>query len=299
MQALILKLQTRRQYTWTPIIHRISRTARTSYPFSTIQRGIDVATYQDIVIVKPGTYNENIAFGEQNFTLTSIDPNDPCIVASTVIDSNGANGAVVTFNNNCSVLTGFTITNGDNFGFGFGGGIFCNGQCEDASPTISHCIITRNSAVVAGGGIYCYNNSPTIYNCIITGNLTDGGQGGGIVCQNDYAWYYPIISQCLVAGNTSSSGGGIYLGGGTPTVSHCDISSNYSESGGGIFCGSDVNLLVSHSILWADTAVNYGPEIFVMISGNSSVVTIEYSDVQGGLAGISYPPGHTAALGRK
>lgn len=261
-----------------------------SYPFSTIERGIYAATYQDAVIVKPGTYNENIALSDEGITLTSTDPNDANIVASTVIDG-GGNGGVVTFNNDCSVLTGFTITNGYSEA-GFGGGIFCNGQCEEAAPTISHCIITRNSAAAAGGGIYCYNSSPTIYNCFITGNW-GSSSGGGIGCQNDLVWFYPTIDHCLVVGNMAISAGGIYFQGGTPTISHCDISSNMAldGSGGGIFC-NDVNLIVEHSILWADWAADYGPEIFIIISENPSVVTIEYSDVQGGLAGISYPQGN-------
>jgi len=261
-----------------------------SYPFSEIERGIYATTYADTVIVKPGTYYENIDLtGDWGITLTSTDPNDPNIVASTVIDGN-TNGAVVTFNNDCSVLTGFTITNGYTE-VGFGGGIFCNGQCEEAAPTISHCIITRNSAAVAGGGIYCYNNSPTISHCTITGNWAPSS-GGGICCQNEETWFSPTISHCLIAGNSSYSGGGIFIGGGRPTISHCDISTNSAASGGGIFC-ADVNATVYHTILWADTALNYGPEIFIMISGNPSVVTIEYSDVQGGLTtGISYPSGH-------
>jgi hypothetical protein len=260
-----------------------------SHPFSTIERGIWAATGTDTVIVKPGTYNENISLDETNITLTGTDPNDPNIVASTIINSSG-NGAVVTFTYNCSVLTGFTITNGDNE-VGFGGGIFCNGQCEETAPIISHCVITRNFAAVAGGGIYCYDSSPTISHCIIIGNWAYS-DGGGIHCENENVWYYPTISHCLIVGNMANSGGGIYLGGGTTTIRHCDISSNLAMNGGGIFCAAQVTADVNHSILWADWASDYGSEIFIMISGNPSVVTVGHSDVQGGLAGVSYPPGH-------
>jgi hypothetical protein len=162
------------------------------------------------------------------------------------------------------------------------------------APTISHCIITRNYAAFfnggGGGGIYCLDNGPTISHCTIAGNWAY--IGGGIDCNNEGAWYNtPTISHCLIVGNSANSGGGIYLGGGTPSISHCDISSNMAGSGGGIFC-DDTNLMVNHSILWADTAFDSGPEIFVIISGNPNV-TIKYSDVQGGLAGMSYPPAHT------
>jgi len=256
-----------------------------SYPFSTIERGIYVTTYTDTVIVKPGIYNENINLtGDWGITLTSTDPNDPNIVASTVIDG-GGNGAVVTFNNDCSVLTGFTITNG--YTDGSGGGIYCNGQCEDTAPTISHCLITRNSAGV-GGGISCYNSSPMISHCTIADNWAYNWCGGGIYCYNEQVWYTPTISHCLIIGNSAEGGGGICSIGGNTTVSHCDISSNNAGGGGGILCAAG-NMMVHHTILWADTAP-YGQEIAIVSLENSPppppVLTIEYSDVQGGLMGV-------------
>jgi len=255
-----------------------------SYPFSTIERGIYATTYADTVIVKPGTYSENLNFtGDWGITLTSTDPNDPDIVASTIIDG-GGNGAVVTFEYDSSVLTGFTITNG--YTDGYGGGICCNSQGESMPPTISHCIITGNMARLGGGGISCYDNGPTISHCIIAGNFAS--IGGGIDCNNEWVGYSPTISHCLIAGNSANSGGGIYSTGGSPAISHCDISSNNTNAedgyGGGIVC-ADSNMMVHHTILWADTAL-YGPEIVIMSSANPSTLTIRYSDVQGGLTGV-------------
>jgi len=250
-----------------------------SYPFSTIERGIYPTTYGDTVIVKPGVYNENLNFfGDWGITLTSTDPNNSDIVASTIIDG-GGNGAVVTFEYDSSVLAGFTITNG--YTDGYGGGICCNSQGEGMPPTISHCIITRNSATY-GGGISCYDNSPTISHCTIADNWAY--IGGGIDCNNGWVGYSPTISHCLIVGNSANIGGGIYSTGGSPTISHCDISSNNAEGGGGILC-EDCNMMVHHTILWADTAP-YGPEIVIMSSTNPSILTIRYSDVQGGLMGV-------------
>ncbi|MCX5638893.1 MAG: C10 family peptidase, partial [Planctomycetota bacterium] len=237
-------------------------------------------TVAGTVIVKPGIYNENINLGSDwgiwGITLTSTDPNDSNIVASTVING-GGNGAVVTFNNDWSVLTGFTITNG--YTDGYGGGICCNWQCEGMSPTISHCLITGNSAG-EGGGIYCYDSSPTISHCIIAGNWAYVG-GGGIDCNNEWVGFSPTISHCLIVGNSAWYGGGIFSTGGSPTIGHCDISSNNTGGGGGILCAGG-NMIVHHTILWADTAP-YGPEIAIV---SPSVLTIGYSDVQGGLTGV-------------
>jgi len=254
-----------------------------SYPFSTIERGIYPTTYGDTVIVRPGTYSENLNFfGDWGITVTSTDPNNLDVVASTVINGGGS-GPVVTFTYDSSVLTGFTITNG--YTDGYGGGICCNAQGEGMPPTISHCIITRNSATY-GGGISCYDSSPTINHCTIADNWAY--IGGGIDCNNGWVGYSPTISHCLIVGNSANIGGGIYSTGGSPTISHCDISSNNASAeegfGGGIVC-ADSNMIAHHTILWADTAP-YGPEILIMSSVNPSTLSIRYSDVQGGLAGV-------------
>jgi hypothetical protein len=258
------------------------------YPFSTVERGIYATTWTDTVVVKPGTYNENISLtGDWGITLTSIDPNDPNIVASTIINGVG-NGAAVTFEYDTSVLTGFTITDGNSTVEPnvYGGGIYCYGQGEEIAPTISHCIIIRNSASSCGGGIYCCNSSPTISYCLIAGNLADWG--GGIYCENEDEWFSPTINHCLIVGNSAYVAGGICLIGGSPVISHCDITSNNTDAeeggGGGVLCG-DSNVVVHHTILWADTAP-YGPELLIYSYFNPSSLTIRYSDVQGGLAGV-------------
>jgi parallel beta-helix repeat protein len=64
----------------------------------------------------------------------------------------------------------------------------------------------RNGAAYSGAGIHCYNSSPTITHNIITKNTAD--YGSGIYC------YFgtPLIANNIIAGNTGASGGGgIYL----------------------------------------------------------------------------------------
>jgi len=64
--------------------------------YLTIQRAIDRAIDGDVIIVSPGTYKENIDFKGKNLTVQSSNPDDPDIVASTIIDG-GGKGSVVTF----------------------------------------------------------------------------------------------------------------------------------------------------------------------------------------------------------
>ena len=95
-------------------------------------------------------------------TLTSIDPNDSRIVATTVISGTEA-GPALSFTSgedaNC-VLAGLTIS-------GARAAIYCN----RASPTIRNCRLVGNSG--AGIELYSYTR-PTIRNCIIAGNRGPG-----------------------------------------------------------------------------------------------------------------------------
>jgi len=105
-----------------------------------IQSAISSASVvdKDTIIVKPGTYVENIDFLGKALTVTSNEG-----AGSTIID--GGNqpdpdyGSVVTFSNSegvDSVLERFTLTNGTGTYFEFfpgewgycGGGFFCDGS---------------------------------------------------------------------------------------------------------------------------------------------------------------------------
>ena len=82
--------------------------------FRRIQEGIEAAWDKDVVIVAPGRYREKVNFRGKAITLRSADPDDPEIVASTIIDAEGSASAV-TLNSGegpDSVLSGFTITGG-------------------------------------------------------------------------------------------------------------------------------------------------------------------------------------------
>ncbi|TKJ40602.1 hypothetical protein CEE37_06460 [candidate division LCP-89 bacterium B3_LCP] len=108
------------------------------------------------------------------------------------------------------------------------GGIYC----DNASPTISHCLIYRNTAD-DGGGINCYLASPTISYCTIKGNTA--GNGGGIQCWEAS----PTIEYCLIDDNTAwddwGGGGGIFCRDSSePNVSYCTITENTAPDGGGI-----------------------------------------------------------------
>jgi len=235
----------------------------------TIQQAIDDANDYDIIIVTIGTHtgagNRDIDFGGKPVTLQSIDPNDPDVVASTIIDCNGSipqphRGFNFHSGEDAnSIVNGLTITGG--------GGLWGAIYCYASSPTVKNCIITNNSmydhgsgiycgygsnAIITnciisfntftvvgyGGGIYCYKSSPIITNCIITNNsaVGPGRHGGGICCWGDQeAGGNATVANCIVSGNSADHrGGGLYAYWSSPTFVNCTVIGNKALEGGGI-----------------------------------------------------------------
>ncbi|MHC4676799.1 MAG: right-handed parallel beta-helix repeat-containing protein, partial [Planctomycetota bacterium] len=255
-----------------------------SSQYETIQQAIDDANDYDIIVATIGTYtgtgNKNIDFGGKAITLRSIDPNEPDIVASTIIDCQGS-GRGFYFNSGedtNSIVSGLTITNGgntqdggaihcsgssptitnciirDNITNGHGAGIYCG---YNSNPVINNCFINSNAFVPSGygGGIYCYKSSPTITNCIITNNSAVGPShhGGGICCfGNQDAASNPVVANCIVSGNSAGHrGGGLYAYWSSPTFINCTVVGNQALEGGGVgsFSRDYIPELVGHPTL--------------------------------------------------
>lgn len=215
---------------------------------STIQDGIFSALQDDVVLVAPGTYVENIDFYGKRITLQS--EGGPEV---TAIDGGNTRSTVAFFNGETetTVINGFTIVNGSGTYDDFGGGIIC----FESDPTIKNCIISDNDTYDMGGGIGCYYSFPTISNCTITGN--HAGAAGGINCYQSS----PLITNCIISDNSAGTAGGIQCVQSNPLIAFCTISGNSATggfgAGGGIQC-IDADPTITNCEISGNSAVEGG-----------------------------------------
>jgi len=244
--------------TLTSLSLAISATIYVPDNYATIQNAINASSNGDIVIVRSGTYMENISFVGKAITLKS-----EMGFGSTVIDGGQASSVIQFMNEEGpgSVLDGFTITNGK---ANRGGGIYCY---VFTSPTITNNLIIKNIAQQPieesrGGGIHLNGASPTISNNYISYNNADFGSGicygnnsrgtisgnyisengkstsdrrGGGIMLEEYS--RPYLSDNIFKGNAAGYGGGIYA------TDNCDdrilrcsfIENRAGQRGGGLY----------------------------------------------------------------
>jgi hypothetical protein len=252
---------------------------------NSIQAALDSCAAHDTVMVGPGTYYENIVWpNKQGIELVSEYGSD-----TTIIDGGGYE-SVVTFPTSASVDTGtvikeFTITNGGSIE---GCGIMCD---SDNSPSILFNVITDNSSLWWGGGIFVRSCSPIIQGNIITNNFADY-LGAGICCisASPYITYNLIMnnsayfpgggimidanSSPVLIGDTIISNASGWMGDGiccvlsTVFVDSCTISIN---DGDGLYCAANSNVEIHNCNITGNT--DYG----VYNEDNSSYVDATYN----------------------
>ena len=210
----------------------------TYYPTTGVSRTVSF-TMKSGVAVYGGFAGTETALGQQNpTTYITILSGDIGTVGNNT--DNSYNVVVSSGNTGTTVLDGFTITNGNANGSGqnsMGGGIYNSGT----TITYSNCIITNNTAIGNGGGIYMANaGTITFNNCTISYNTT------------------------TVAYGNSSGGGGCYGSGPTTTFSGCMFAHNSTTfaDGGGIYIYNNGSFQFTNCVFDTCTAVGNGGGLF-------------------------------------
>jgi hypothetical protein len=226
-----------------PVVENLATGAK--YPH--VQQAIDEAEDGDEIVVGGGRwqYLENVEVNIKGLSLRSKNPDDPAVVAATVINGRN-NGPAITLSS-CrydSAVEGLTLTGGTT-------GIYIYDSC----PAITKCNIINNK----GDGIKWWPSRgcmyPLIANCFIAGNEGDG--------LNLERTFYPIIVNCIIAGNLRF---GVY--GPRAVLRNCTIVGN-RWAGVAYYETSIANCIVHD---------NNDPEI-------RGLTTVSYSNVKGGWAG--------------
>ncbi|MHC4520140.1 MAG: PKD domain-containing protein, partial [Planctomycetota bacterium] len=231
-------------------IENVTTGARYDY----IQHAISDADPGSEIVVPEGVHEEEINFAGKAVTVRSTAPDDPVVVAATVLQGDGHIVTCAEGESATSVLDGLTIVGGSR-------GVFLS----EGSPTIKRCTI----ASTRGPGMFLVNNSrPELIACRIVAN-----DGDGIAM-----WFppeirtvrhsQPTLRNCVVAGN-----GGAGIQGSKALVVNCTIAENLRE---GILC---IKPTVTNSIVYFNDSEGAG----VQVGDDRASVT--YSDVQGGWSG--------------
>ncbi len=239
----------------------------------TIQDAVNASSNWDTIVVRPGTYVENVHFLGKIIKLVSeMGPERTVIDGSRPI--NPYCGSVIIFERGetrDSVVEGFCIANGSGYfrcsTLSQGGGIYCY---NDSSPTIRGNIIRGNRAD-SGGGIYSgWDCSPLITDNTIVWNEATVLGGGGIYCGGDSS----IIRNNLIENNSvpDGDGGGLTFYGLDVKVSNNIIRNNSALRGGGVYCSGKTDSIVENNLISNNTAV-YGGGLYCRSNSSSNVTS--------------------------
>ncbi len=169
-----------------------------------IQDAIDAANNGDLILVTNGVYatGGRVIYGnstnrvavDKPVTVQSV--NGPLNTMIQGYSFRSSSIRCVYLTNGASCI-GFTLTNGGTIASGdimreqSGGGIWC----EDASATVSNCVIVHGFAYQNAGGAY----QGTLLNCILANNNADQYAGGALG---------GILNNCVLTNNSAFRGGG-------------------------------------------------------------------------------------------
>ncbi len=142
-----------------------------------------------------------------------------------------------------------------------GGAIHSHADTTPASTTLSlsRCTFSANSASTCGGALYNYGAQATISACTFTVNAAS--QDGGAIYNYRSS---PTTTSCLFVGNTATGTGGAIqnVWNSSPDIHNCTFVGNGASTGGAVAAKGGSNPLISHSILWNNTATQ-APSLYL------------------------------------
>jgi predicted outer membrane repeat protein len=205
-------------------------------------------------------------------------------VENCIFDSNTSQkrgGGICVLGGNPAIRRCTFLANGCNTVTYGGGGFYAS----NAPLTLYACVFSGNTAPT-GGAVSTEACTLTLRDCIFTGNQATyigiNKYGGGAVLASASSTI--TATNSLFQNNTGQHGGAIQVdGASTMAIKHSAFTGNAaSGAGGAVYVGtnlSDGTVTAVNSIFWGDI----GGEL---VRTDGSSLTVTYSDVQGGFAGI-------------
>lgn len=191
--------------------------------FKSIQEAVNKAEDSDTILVKTGTYSENITILDKTLTIMGERSEGKKIIDGSKSPKNvpGIMIRQVKKTNMNVILDGLTIQNFDHSlidgdSSGRGGGILVESNSSKIVLAVKYCVIYNNNGVMGGGGIFI-----------------DG------VVANEAALSVLKVTHCTISSNNAAPKSGVYGGGiknhGDATIEDSTIEKNTAgASGGGI-----------------------------------------------------------------
>lgn len=215
-----------------------------------------------------------------------------------VVSMNGSSTPITS----ATVLDGFTITGGNASYDGshpqtqYGGGLFCNGENGNCSPSLSNLVFSGNAgqfggavATLASSGI----SSPAFTADTFSGNKATS-YGGAVYLAGNSGNNSPSFTNVTFGGNSApsgiggGSGGAILSGASSPTLTNVTFSGNIAVNYGGALYQSGSGSATLKNVILVDNNDYYGTQFYV--DGNAGI-TLDYSLMWNSASGSGACPG--------
>lgn len=268
-----------------------------NYP--TIRAAIDKAGNGDTIVLAPGLYvsfgNQDITMWNKVLTLRSQNPDDPNVVADTVIDCQGdamawsthwAIGVQSTGAPARLMLQGLTIRNGWDVGDG------CAIRSRDADLDVTNCIFRNNRTFDSqGGAVACVNSHARFTRCTFLNNacfkqgvprVAEGGQlypdllHGGVL----YADASQIeFTDCRFEATTGCT---LETWDCQLTLTDCTFRNNQGQDGGAIRCRGDAtpqttSLALTRCLFAGNSSTTDGGALYFYKTATATITACTFS----------------------
>lgn len=184
--------------------------------------------------------------------------NTVALTGRTLRSDSGNRDAVVIYGNNtfrCFTLNtgarleGLSIAHGSNSTYG--GGVYIS------ASTVSNCIVRDCTTATDGAGVDLRADGILVDSLVCSNTAASDGGGIAVVNGNDNT----LILRCVISNNQASAagdGGGVFQHSGGFVIQDSTVIVNSAGNGGGISCRGAVNVIVTQTLICANTSFLMG-----------------------------------------